>query len=682
MPAPPATSMHVFMPPDTPPPDDERRPAPAEGNVVDPTVLAERRAQRAEQAEHSAARRAADAQVLAAQLARERTRLEAERDAARAEADAAREGADAAIAEAAHLKTERDELRDALGRARERLQAERPPLPEVEGEQAAASPAVPETPSSEPAGVAQPATRSANGSGTNGHAAGPPATWVQALRRELTVSRARATGRAGAPGVRATPAPAALAPVPGLARERRMVAGRPSGPGASAMRPAAVEQRRGDRAAPVTALALERERSSRLQAQLDESLAVQRELRLQLAALERAVAERVEAERRIETALRRVREELTAANALAVVGPSAVASAAESPPPSAAPAATEPPASAAQPPQPPRAPAGAAAPAGHGPTAAVPTPPESSQPHAPAPPPEDPVAPHAAVASAPPAPGAPAPEVALDPARLSAARERLRAAAPPAAPAAGPLREGPASPWLPTALQGLLASDPELAGRLAVGLLPAYRLPAERALRCDLQLAGARTVALDLQPGAATVRTAAAPRGRRETDVRIAADHAGLARLLYGRRSLRRHARVRGSRRALRELRRLARHPYGIRDLADSGVTLEPALALRLIALAIDPAATGGERFAIAHQPLAGGPVGAWLRIADGAPPAVVAAAPPEPVRLTLRCTRGAILPLIAGTEPPPGESGTLDGDDAALALLRTWIAATEQPAA
>jgi hypothetical protein len=139
---------------------------------------------------------------------------------------------------------------------------------------------------------------------------------------------------------------------------------------------------------------------------------------------------------------------------------------------------------------------------------------------------------------------------------------------------------------------------------------------------------------------------------------------------------------VRGGRRALRELRRLARAPLGLRELGAAGVTLEPALALRLVALAIDPALTQGERFAVAHAPLAGGPVDAWLRIVDGAAAAVVTAPPPEPVRLALRCTRGALLALIAGVEPPPGESGTLEGDEAALALLRGWIARTERPTA
>jgi hypothetical protein len=641
----PAIRMHVSMPPDTPPPDDARGPEPGEpGNVVDPEVLAERRAQRAEQAEHSAARRAADAQVLAAQLARERAQLAAERDAARAEAAAAREGADAAIAEAAHVAAERDTLREALAQAhaeRDALQAER---------QAAAAPA--------PVAAAVAEARAPGNNGaTNGDEPAPPVAWRTALRRELAAARAAAA----APPPAATEEADPLEPVPGLARERRLVARRataPPGGGAAA----ALRGRRSDRAAPVTALALERERSSRLQAQLANSISVQRELRLQIAALERAVRERLEAEQRIEAALRRVREELDAARALdaaqpvADAGPASDAAAATDPPPAAdAQPAVAPLRVAARLLLPP--PAAAAVAAGQHATASEPT---------------------GAVAPD----DAPQGGVGLDPSRLLAARERLRAAAPAGTRAVEPLRDGPAAPWLAPALQRLLERDADLAGRLTVGLLPAYARLAERPLRCDLELAAHGVVAVDLATGAATVATRTAPRGRSETDLRIAADHAGLARLLHGRRRLlRRPARVRGSRRALRDLRRLARATYGIRDLADAGVALTPALALRLVALAIAPGATAGERFAVAHAPLAGGPVDAWLRIADGAEPAVLDTAPPEPVRLMLRCTRGALLPLIAGSEPPPGESGAIEGDEAALALLRGWIAATEHTA-
>jgi hypothetical protein len=659
--------MHASMPPETPPPDDERRPlssAESGGNVVDPAVLAERRAQRAEQAEQSAARRATDAQVLAAQLARERARLEAERDAARAEAAAAREGADAAIAEARHLQAERDTLREALieaRRERDALQTERearasapaepaPAVPPAGG--SAATPLAPASPA-EP-GRAEPSAghepRAANGSARNGHAV-QPAAWAAGLRRELAV--ARTSARVVAPTAAPTRGPSA--PVPALARERRIVAQRATaGPVPAAVKLArdAEGQRPGDRAAPITALALERERSSRLQAQLDSSLAVQRELRTHIAALQRAIHQRIEAERRIEAALRQVRDELTAANALTAGQTAPATSSTEAPTAG-----------------PPRAAAGSAAPS------ATPMPPARVTP---------PVAPSPAVVEA----AVPEPTPAtLDPQRLTAARERLRAAAPPpgehdAQPDALPA--GPPAPWLAAALQRLLAEEPETAGRIAVGLLPAQGLAAERPLRYDLLLAGRGCFAVDVTPGApATVAQRLAPRPRGERDLSVAGDAVGIARLLHGRRTLlRRPARVRGGRKALRELRRLARVPLGLRELGGAGVALEPALALRLVALMIEPDATHGDRFAIAHAPLAGGPVDAWLRIADGAEPAVVTQPPPEPTRLTLRCTRGALLALIAGIDPPPGERGTIDGDPAALTLLRAWIARTERPAA
>ncbi|HKG39789.1 MAG TPA: hypothetical protein VKB25_12425 [Conexibacter sp.] len=677
------------MPPETPPPDDARRPSPSEGNVVDPEVLAERRAQRAEQAEQSAARRASDAQVLAAQLASERARLEAERDAARAEASAAREGADAAIAEARHLQAERDTLRAAVDEARAerdalaaRAAVVHPPPADVS---AASDTEAPDDDGREPE------SGSANG-GPNGHGMLPP-SWPTALRRELTFARAAAPI---AP-LGAVPVPPTTL-VPGLARERRLVAQRAAaGPmaGLKSLSEKGAQQRRGDRAAPVTALALERERSSRLQAQLDSSLAVQRDLRTHIAALQRAVHQRIEAERRIETALRRVREELTAANVLAAGKPT-----------------TPSPAGTAGPP--PRAAAGTAAPGGvpmplaaedtsvapAAPlTAGSETPVERPAPAAgPTTPPVDAVPPGSLSVSSPDAapdfspglvPASTSPSAAsgaptaagLDPLRLSAARERLRAAVPAAAPVVSSLPAGPPAPWLTAALQRLLASEPETAGRIVVGLLPAQGLGAERPLRYDLLLADRGCFAIDVEPGRATVAPRPAPRPRNARDLSIAGDAARFARLLHGRRTLlRRPARVRGGRKALRELRRLARAPLGMRDLGSAGVPLEPALALRLVALAIDPAATQGERFAIAHAPLAGGPVDAWLRIADGAPPEVCDSAPAEPVRLTLRCTRGALLALIAGVEPPAGESGTLDGDDATLTLLRGWIAQTEHP--
>jgi hypothetical protein len=681
MPSPALKPMHAFMPPDLTPPDDVGRPASGSGeaNVVDPEVLAERRAQRAEHAEQSAARRAADAQVLAATLARERARLEAERDAARSEAAAAREGADVVIAEAGHLQAERDALRSALEETRAERDAAQAALvrggPSTASKEApeggsAAAPSALEDPagprevspsdSEHPIGPREASPAAArNGVAVDGVAA-PPVAWPIALRRELAVARTAAPS-AARPAIERAPA----APVPGLARERRLVAARTGDLPPAGVRYAQL-LRRGERATPITALTLERERSNRLQAQLDEALAVQAALRTQVAALELAVRERVAAERRIETALRHLREELTAASMLAgergAAAPASVAAndargIGDDTPPARPEAAVAAPPGMAPPPPDPEPPAPAAA----RPVAT----PGSDLP---------------AVTSAPPvaeiSAAAAAPSVmALDAGRLNAARERLRAVALEA-----PVPKGPAMPWLARALHQLTPQEPETVGRIAAGLLPAQAFAAHHWLHYDLELQGHGTIAVDVTVSGPTVQTRAASRLRGEADLRIATDHAGLARLLYGRRGLRRRARVRGRRRHLRGLRSAARAPISLRDLAAAGVVLEPALALRLVALAIDPAMTTGHRITIAHAPLGGGRPGAWLQIADGIPPRILDEAPGEAASVTLRCTRGALLPLVVGVTPPPGEGGGVDGDDSALALLRGWIDRTEHP--
>ena len=635
--------MHASMPPDALPPDDAREPdAPEpETNVVDPEVLAERRAHRAEQSERSAVRRAADAQTLAAELARERARLEAERDAARAEAAAAREGADAVKAEARFVQAERDALRTECELLRS-------------------------------GGAAAPvAHEPTNGNG----AAAPAAAWADGLRAELAVARSAAARPAP---VIARAATAVATPSPSLARERGLVARRAQdAPSRPVPTPPTV-----DRAAPVTALALERERSGRLQAQLERAAAgeqaareqgrersqrlqaqldraavIERELREQVVALERAVVERREAEQRIEEALRRMRAEFDAVNRLAAPGLAAPAEPAATPEP--APAEPEP--------------------------AATPEPAPADQAIAPTPAAAMSVTQPSAAASEPAAtPAAPVAEPSLDSERLNAARERLRATAPadalevevaPTAPVGLP------SPWLPAALRTLTRDDPETAGRIIAGMLPAQGLVTHRALSYDLVLSG-RCIAVDVDSEGTRVTPRERPRGRGNVDFRVTTDAAGLARLLYARRGLlRRRARVRGSHRRLRELRRLANEAIALRDLAGAGATLDPVLALTLAALAIDPVHTYGHRFTIAHAALAGGPADAWLRIQNGAPPAVLRARPGEQPVATIRCTRGALLPVLSGIAPPRGEAAAaIDGDAEALTLVRGWIARVEFP--
>jgi hypothetical protein len=699
--------MPAFMPPDALPPDDAREhdALEAETNVVDPEVLAERRAHRAEQAERSAVRRAADAQMLAADLARERARLEAERDAARAEAAAAREGADAVKAEARFMQSERDALR-----------AECELLRRTAGRAEPAAPAAPE-----------PVVREhANGNGNGGSPVATP--WVAGLRAELAVARSSAARPA--PAI-ASPAAAVAAVAPALARERGLVAQRATDAPRQAAPAPPSEARIVDRAAPVTALALERERSGRLQAQLERAAAaeqvvreqaherarrleaqldraavIERELREQVVALQRAVDERREAEQRIEGALRRLRGEFDAANRLTVSAPGLARLDA---PAASEPATVEPDAPAAPAPAAPMSiglptaspAAGFEAAAVEEPEAVVPESeaPSVDEPEAVTPEPEastveQPEAaatasealaeqPATVAAERDPEPTAPSVEPSLDTERLNAARERLQATAPvdasesddaPSAPT------GPPSAWLPNALRALTREDPETAGRILAGMLPAQGLVTQRTLCYDLVLSG-RCTAVDVGAEGTRIVARERPRGRGNVDFRVNTDAAGLARLLYGRRRLRRRARVRGSRRRLEELRRLATEPLTLRDLASVGATLDPALVFTLAALAIDPVDTYGHRFTVAHAALAGGPPDAWLRIQNGVPPAVLRARPGEQPIATIRCTRGALLPVLAGIAPPPGESAAaIDGDAEALDLIRGWIARVEFP--
>lgn len=756
--------------------DEERHKQASKRAASELAALRERVAE-AEQiaAAAESARRRAEAKRGASREKRRRALEEVERlshelAAARAEASAAREGADAVLAEVAHEQAEREQLRAQLAQARAERDALRDRLERDGAGGPAAAPAPGDGSGKAPAAsspVALPLLH-AELALARSLRAGSPAAPTAAATDEATPVVDAAAAPAPAAGLAEQPAASAATRLTALERERRMVerraatAARRRGHGGRPL-PSEVDargagepeagaavgagdradvgaipfaaERGSSRAMPVTALALERERSSRLQSQLDRQAATERELREQIAQLERAIASRMDAEQRIEGALRRVRGELEAANALRMLTErgSPTRSLISHPEPLAPQAGEAVPAPAADAPQ--------AAPAA-----------------------DAPAAPSGDAAQARPAADAPGPPVAgeepppaalpgFDAARLAEARERLRASAEPldapadddapaadapaadgpdsgapeaaapapadratadapagsafaadAAPALGqglvaretpptstaaavPARRellapqaapsGPATPWLPRALRRLAAEDPETAGRILVGMLPAQGLVSQR-VSYDLVLSDRGTVAVDVHDGRTTVRPLEGPRRSSDVDVRISTDHAGLARLLLRRRGLRRRARVKGSRRKLRELRRLAREPLALRDLAATGANLEPALALWLAALAIDSSATFGNRFTIAHAPLPGGPPDAWMRIQHGAPIAVLRTRPGEEPSVTLRCTRGALLALLAGVAPPPGEGAAIDGDLDALERVRGWIRATE----
>jgi hypothetical protein len=254
-------------------------------------------------------------------------------------------------------------------------------------------------------------------------------------------------------------------------------------------------------------------------------------------------------------------------------------------------------------------------------------------------------------------------------------------AAAPAAPVA-PAR-APVAPWIGAALRRLADGDPAQAGRLLVRLLPAQHLVHPDRLAYDLYLADVGCVHVTAGDGATAVLTDNLRRPRAELAFTVSGDLAGAGRLVTRgplRRLFTRHvARVDGRRRACAPLRALAGAELSLAELEATGVTLDPALALTLVASMIEPRATAGERFTIAHRAATGAPGGAYLQVRDGDPPVVTAAPPLGPVVTSVICPPELLLAVLAGDR----EAATgIHGDRRPLGLLERWIARAQQPGA
>ena len=257
----------------------------------------------------------------------------------------------------------------------------------------------------------------------------------------------------------------------------------------------------------------------------------------------------------------------------------------------------------------------------------------------------------------------------------------------PASPTVRPVAPGVG--WLGRALGALARRDPAAGADLVLGLLPLHGLRASRPADWDLLLqasGGCAWRVTSTEPGRpAEVSPLPAPRGR-AANFRLQADAATFAALLSGARprDAHHHGRlaVRGSRlRARRTLRAIAATPLDLRSAARAGLWLDPALAYLALAQAISPAWTAEHRFVVAHE-LTGEHAGRWFVSVDGAARLTVTAAPPIEPAATVRCSDAAFLSLLTGDPAPRGEKAALRGDVDAIALLRTWVARAQHPAA
>ena len=273
------------------------------------------------------------------------------------------------------------------------------------------------------------------------------------------------------------------------------------------------------------------------------------------------------------------------------------------------------------------------------------------------------------------------------------ARARAEAALAPPAPAAPPSkpkspprrrREPRQDPWLPRALRELAARDPEAASRLGVQLLPAQTLAADDPLDYDLRVEGLGWHAVALGKGRGSIATLHKPRPRRQTDFRLALDAPALAELLAagGSREVRRagHARVRGTLRRRRALRRLPAAPLDLADLAEAGVWPDPGLVLAALSLLVDPAWTEGDPLVVALE-VDGPRGGRWAVDAPGGEPLVVTPGRVEQPSATVRIPQAAFQGLLAGRPRATEGKAAIRGDVAALARLVGWIERAQRDA-
>ncbi len=171
------------------------------------------------------------------------------------------------------------------------------------------------------------------------------------------------------------------------------------------------------------------------------------------------------------------------------------------------------------------------------------------------------------------------------------------------------------------AVRRLAKADPELAARMVLHAMPAAAadLKPPLAFRLDVDGLGAWKVEATAEGPARVELDGANGAGE---DFTLRTDPASLARLAAGTSPLRlmlsRRLRLSGRRRKALALRGLSEEA-GLRELARMGIPVDPDLAYRALAYAIDPEWTRGHRFRVAYE-LTGDGGGCWVvDVDDGA---------------------------------------------------------------
>jgi ribonucleoside-diphosphate reductase beta chain len=262
-------------------------------------------------------------------------------------------------------------------------------------------------------------------------------------------------------------------------------------------------------------------------------------------------------------------------------------------------------------------------------------------------------------------------------------------------------RDGTANGDRQAALRRMAGADPELTVRLVAQTLPAAAAELRPPLSFRLDVDGVDSWLVEATgdgPARVTAngaaRTDRATPGREAEDVErvdfvLSADATSFARLAAGANPLAlllsRRLRISGKRRRALALRRLSQDA-GPRQLAKLGLPVDPDLAYRSLAHAVDPEWTRGHRFRVAYE-ISGAGGGRWLvsvddgsvrveggsgRAGDGG--AAADSDPDATVRLSAdtwrRLLRGEISPAAAMQQ----QLTKVEGAMTPVTLLGRWI--------
>ncbi|MDX6643713.1 MAG: hypothetical protein QOD76_1675 [Solirubrobacteraceae bacterium] len=254
--------------------------------------------------------------------------------------------------------------------------------------------------------------------------------------------------------------------------------------------------------------------------------------------------------------------------------------------------------------------------------------------------------------------------------RVQVNRARTWTARAPSPPATEPT----AQPWLPLALERMLATDRAAAAELLVALLPAQAQGAGAPkVNYDLRLAELGTYRVSLARGYGTVEPLENPRGRRAANFRLETDAGGLLALLLDggarQRGGERRVAVRGTLRRHRSLRRLPPVRMAPAEMARAGVWLKPELLYGALSHLVDAEWAAGHDFWIAHEITEAGDDTCHLHVGPGGL-AVQVEAPPEQPAARIRTSRAHVQLVLGGEQPLPDDRAVVSGDADAVETL------------